>query len=60
MEPAIRQEIYGTPLRRMESAPQEERQVQDWETRVGKSIFYVTAAVELWFFYWFNGIQCPC
>jgi hypothetical protein len=60
MEPAIRQEIYGTPLRRMESAPQEERQVQDWETAVGKSIFYVTAAVALWFFYWLNGIQCPC
>jgi hypothetical protein len=23
-------------------------------------IFYVTAAVGLWFFYWFAGIQCPC
>ena len=30
------------------------------ETKIGKSIFYVTIAVGLWFFYWLNGIQCPC
>jgi len=26
----------------------------------GKMIFYATVALGLWFFYWFNGIQCPC
>ena len=30
------------------------------ETKIGKSIFYVTVAVALWFFYWFSGINCPC
>lgn len=38
----------------------EEREVQDWEIKLGKVIFYITCAVGLWFFYWFNGIQCPC
>ena len=28
--------------------------------RIGKMIFYVTCAVGVWFFYWFNGIQCLC
>jgi hypothetical protein len=28
--------------------------------KVGKSIFYLTLALGLWFFYWFAGIQCPC
>ena len=28
--------------------------------KLGKMIFYITCAVSLWFFYWFNGIQCPC
>ena len=28
--------------------------------KIGKMIFYITCAVSLWFFYWFNGIQCPC
>jgi hypothetical protein len=30
------------------------------KVKIGKMIFYVTCAVALWFFYWFNGIQCPC
>jgi hypothetical protein len=32
----------------------------DMKIKIGKMIFYVTCAVSLWFFYWFNGIQCPC
>ena len=28
--------------------------------KVGKMIFYLTVALGLWFFYWLNGIQCPC
>lgn len=28
--------------------------------KVGKSIFYLTLAIGLWFFYWLNGVQCPC
>jgi len=61
MEPAVRQKVYGAvPGERMDSPSQERRQVQEWETRVGKSIFYSTVAVALWFFYWLNGISCPC
>ena len=30
------------------------------DTKIGKSIFYVTCAVGIWWFYWFAGIQCPC
>ncbi|HEY7533894.1 MAG TPA: hypothetical protein VH681_14055 [Nitrospiraceae bacterium] len=33
---------------------------QPTEIKVGKMIFYVTVALGIWFFYWFNGIQCPC
>jgi hypothetical protein len=36
------------------------REIQDWEITLGKMIFYVTVAMSLWFFYWLNGIQCPC
>jgi hypothetical protein len=32
----------------------------DIQMKIGKMIFYLTAAVGLWFFYWFAGIQCPC
>ncbi len=37
-----------------------EREVPEWETKLGKVIFYLTVALGLWFFYWLNGIQCPC
>ena len=61
MEPAVRQKSYGAvPGERTDRASQEGRQVQEWETLVGKSIFYLTVAVALWFFYWLNGISCPC
>ena len=32
----------------------------DISIKIGKMIFYITCALGLWFFYWFNGIQCPC
>ncbi len=32
----------------------------EWKLKLGRMIFYVTAAVSIWFFYWFAGIQCPC
>jgi hypothetical protein len=61
MEPAVRQKSYGTlPGEKTEKVPQEGREVQDWETKLGKIIFYITCATALWFFYWLNGIQCPC
>lgn len=40
--------------------PASEEGVPEWETKLGKLIFYITCAVALWFFYWLNGIQCPC
>jgi hypothetical protein len=33
---------------------------EDVSIKIGKMIFYITCALGLWFFYWFNGIQCPC
>lgn len=33
---------------------------EDFKIKIGKMIFYLTCALALWFFYWFNGIQCPC
>jgi hypothetical protein len=61
MEPAIKQQHRGAdPTKKTEQAVQDERDVQDWETTLGKTIFYITVATAIWFFYWFNGIQCPC
>jgi hypothetical protein len=39
---------------------EDEHESQPREIKIGKMIFYVTVALSLWFFYWFNGIQCPC
>jgi hypothetical protein len=39
---------------------EKERPVAEWETKLGKMIFYITIATAIWFFYWLNGIQCPC
>lgn len=36
------------------------KEIQPWEIKAGKMIFYVTVAASIWFFYWLNGIQCPC
>jgi hypothetical protein len=61
MEHAIRQEHrVADPTYKAVKALQEEPEVQDRETKLGKAIFYVTCATAIWFFYWFNGIQCPC
>ena len=43
-----------------QEAAENDREHQPMEIKVGKMIFYVTVALGLWFFYWFNGIQCPC
>jgi hypothetical protein len=43
-----------------QAAAESDREHQPMEIKVGKMIFYVTVALGLWFFYWFNGIQCPC
>jgi len=36
------------------------REITEKEIKIGKSIFYLTVAIALWFFYWLNGVQCPC
>lgn len=36
------------------------KEIQPWEIKAGKTVFYLTIAAGLWFFYWFNGVQCPC
>ncbi|HKC93006.1 MAG TPA: hypothetical protein VKB81_03195 [Nitrospira sp.] len=36
------------------------RVIEQWEITLGKIIFYLTVAASVWFFYWLNGIQCPC
>ena len=33
---------------------------QSGNIKLGKMIFYLTVAMGIWFFYWLNGIQCPC
>lgn len=39
---------------------EKEPEYPPWDIKVGKMIFYLTVALAVWFFYWFNGIQCPC
>ncbi len=36
------------------------RKEPEWKIRLGKAIFWSTVAFAVWFFYWFNAIQCPC
>lgn len=56
-----RKEAYREPTTEYRPpATQQERPIQDWETKWGKMIFYITVASSIWFFYWLNGIQCPC
>jgi len=43
-----------------ENSSEKERQIPEWEIKLGKIIFYLTCALSMWFFYWLNGIQCPC
>jgi hypothetical protein len=39
---------------------EDEHENQPREIKMGKMIFYLTVVLGIWFFYWFNGIQCPC
>ena len=56
MDPAIAQKTYGqAPVQKME-----EDDVEGWQIKLGKLIFYLTCATAIWFFYWFAGINCPC
>jgi hypothetical protein len=59
MEPARQ---YSAQPARQQTLDSESERVrrQEWETKVGKTIFYLTAATAIWFFYWLNGINCPC
>jgi hypothetical protein len=58
MEPARK---LDPPYRDAEpTVGQSGRKIEEWETKLGKTIFYLTVAASLWFFYWLNGIQCPC
>ena len=51
---------FKTPTSDPSTRPASQEGVPEWETKLGKMIFYITIAAGLWFFYWFNGIQCPC
>jgi hypothetical protein len=61
MEPAIKQQHRQADSGvKAEKAVQSDRDIQDWETTLGKAIFYITVATAIWFFYWLNGTPCPC
>ena len=60
MEPAMKDPLYQARRAQLVESTPAEREIPDWETKVGKIIFYLTCALSLWFFYWLNGIQCPC
>ncbi len=70
MEPARKLDqprTWDRPSSAVPKPPQPERifgesgrEIQPWEITAGKIIFYLTVATALWFFYWLNGIQCPC
>ena len=58
MDPARR---YAWPAELQEETPEAAKARRlERETTIGKAIFYITVAAALWFFYWLNGIQCPC
>lgn len=57
MQPAVKYRIDESTVSDLEKQRAERL---EWETKVGKMIFYITVAAAIWFFYWFNGIQCPC
>jgi hypothetical protein len=62
MEPARKEQAWGTSQKPVpDKAPAEqESEVPEWESKLGKTIFYITVAASFWFFYWLSGIQCPC
>jgi hypothetical protein len=51
---------FKSPTSAPSTRPASEEGVPEWEIKFGKMIFYITVVAGLWFFYWFNGIQCPC
>lgn len=59
MEPARRYLRIAEPEDEPELDPEEARKIE-FQTKIGKSIFYGTVALAFWFFYWLNGINCPC
>lgn len=60
MEPAKKREYWETQGAQHDPTPEPEREIPEWENKLGKVIFYLTVAASLWFFYWLNGVQCPC
>ncbi len=62
MEPATKQQYWESSQERgaLPGYQPSERPVPEWEITLGKIIFYITCALSVWFFYWLNGIQCPC
>jgi len=54
--------VWTSPAPRVPqpAATQTDEEREDVSIKIGKMIFYITVAAGLWFFYWFNGIQCPC
>jgi hypothetical protein len=51
---------YSIPSSKPQPATNEDPENQPREIKLGKMIFYLTVVAGIWFFYWFNGIQCPC
>ena len=43
-----------------EPVGQSRQESEELMIKVGKIIFYLTVATSIWFFYWLNGVQCPC
>ncbi len=37
----------------------QEQSMPEWDLTLARTIFYLTVALSLWF-YWFAGINCPC
>jgi len=61
MEPARKQQSWSTTEDEYQAdAKETEREVPEWQITLGKVIFYLTCALSIWFFYWLNGINCPC
>ena len=51
----FRQSVHEEALYASQTSPDPE-----WKLRLGKFLFYTSAACGVYFFYWFNVIQCPC
>lgn len=61
MEPARKLETWSVRERPVYDEPEtEELGDPEWKIKLGKMLFYITLALSVWFFYWLNGIQCPC